>query len=113
MHKFSGASYIGSTSRTLRERMNEHIEDLEKGCHHSPYLQNSYNKFPYAFKFEVLEVVDANCGVSDLVLLEQSYIDKLKPKYNGTQQADYRKGKPPAKKRGRPKGSKNKPKSKE
>lgn len=76
--------YIGSTVQIPRLRWLVHRAKLRKGTHHSPILQNAWNKYgETAFSFEIIE----RCGeISELDLerKEQSYLDKLNPKYNAS-----------------------------
>jgi group I intron endonuclease len=76
----NGNKYIGSTI-DIQDRWNDHIELLNKNKHHSPHLQNAWNKYgSEAFKFEILEICD---GIKELLLeREQFYIDNMKPVYN-------------------------------
>lgn len=58
IHKDTGKRYIGSAARSFRGRWNEHKSDLRKGKHHSPRLQNSWNKYTeFRFEFKILEFV--------------------------------------------------------
>lgn len=71
--------YIGS-SVNLRNRKQEHFKDLELKKHHNVALQRAYNKYGKSnFVFEILQFVD---NKSDLLGIEQSYIDNIKPDYN-------------------------------
>lgn len=57
-----------------------HFNDLKLNKHHSPILQNSYNKHGKEnFKFEILEKFSNS---ENLISREQFYIDTLKPRYN-------------------------------
>lgn len=70
--------YIGSAIN-LQRRISDHKYLLKKGTHHNPVLQAGYNKHGMdVFIFEVL----ATCLPQYLIILEQSFIDKKKPKYN-------------------------------
>jgi len=73
----SGKMYIGS-SNNIPRRWNNHKHELRKGFHHSPYLQNAYNKYLTDLQFKVLLV----CEEKDLQLYEQQYLDFYKPEYN-------------------------------
>lgn len=78
-------SYIGSASN-IRERWNAHKLRLRNNKHHSPYLQNSWNKHgEEVFIFNIL----ARCPKNKeyLLKLEQFYLDTLKPEYNIAQTA--------------------------
>lgn len=57
-HRASGRSYIGSTVNT-EKRIKEHRRLLGHGKHHSPLLQNCWNKYSEdAFEFLILETVE-------------------------------------------------------
>lgn len=50
--------YIGQTSLSIRERWNQHRQDLHIGRHHNRWLQSDWNLYrPEQFTIEVLEVV--------------------------------------------------------
>lgn len=71
-------SYIGSTIN-LYTRCNGHKSKLNRGIHHSPYLQNAYNKYSkQGFIFIILE----ECKPENLIIREQYYLDTFKPEYN-------------------------------
>jgi group I intron endonuclease len=71
--------YIGSAI-DIRKRQRLHQKSLDKGKHHSIYLQRAYNLYGVeAFTFEILELVEKQ---SDLLLREQHYLDTLLPHYN-------------------------------
>jgi len=70
----SGKFYIGS-SQTISKRKLHHYNRLRANKHKNPHLQNSYNLYGESnILFEVLE----HCDVSNLLEVEQSYIDKYK-----------------------------------
>lgn len=73
----SGNMYIGS-SKNIKKRWVEHRVKLNKGTHHSPPLQNSWNKYNKELKFNLLLV----CTPQNLLAYEQQYIDFYKPSYN-------------------------------
>lgn len=74
----SGKSYIGSAMSFTR-RWNLHRSQLRRGIHHNKALQRAYNKYGLdGLVFEKL----ALCLVTELIFLEQKYIDQLKPEYN-------------------------------
>ena len=74
----SGKCYIGSAV-SFRRRWKNHLSDLRKGKHHSPALQSAYMKYGEAFiKFEKI----ALCMITDLITIEQRFIDKFHPEYN-------------------------------
>lgn len=70
--------YIGS-AKNIRSRWLLHLADLKKNQHHSPRLQNHYNKYGKSdFDFIIIEL----CFPDFLVSREQYYIDNLKPFFN-------------------------------
>jgi group I intron endonuclease len=70
-HTESGKKYIGS-AKNIRVHWLGHKSDLRLNVHHSPSLQNAYNKYgPDAFTFEILE----ECNEDDLISREQMYLD--------------------------------------
>jgi group I intron endonuclease len=70
-----GKIYIGSSSNFCK-RWNGHITCLRKNKHHSPHLQNAWNKYGEEnFKFEIVEVVE---DFNKLFEREQYYIDLYK-----------------------------------
>lgn len=77
----TGDVYIGSESRAPGSRRRSHLSKLRHRKHHSPYLQNAFNKYGEgAFCFETVED-----GIEDYAVLtqrEQHYIDTVKPAYN-------------------------------
>lgn len=74
-----GKIYIGSSNK-LRIRQKIHLRALTKGNHHSIYLQNSWNKYGSDnFIFEILEEIDDD---KNLIIVEQTYLDTLKPQFN-------------------------------
>lgn len=71
--------YIGS-ALDFQKRKWSHQHELRKNKHHSPILQNSWNKYGEEnFKFLIIEDVQ---NKEDLIKREQHYIDILNPKYN-------------------------------
>jgi len=71
--------YIGS-ALSFKKRKYYHIYDLTNKIHHSPILQNSWNKYGSdVFLFSVIEDVEDN---SKLLSREQFWIDELNPRYN-------------------------------
>lgn len=68
----SGKIYVGS-ALNIRTRWNGHRHRLEKGCHHSPKLQNAWRRYgPETFTFEVLEAVS---DAAALISREQHWLD--------------------------------------
>lgn len=82
--------YIGST-RMLTKRRSKHWFLLQRGIHHSKYLQRAYNKYgEYSFRFSVILF----CEPFELLRYEQALIDWTKPEYNICQVAGSRLGVP-------------------
>lgn len=74
----SGNCYVGSAA-SFRRRWNMHLSQLRRGKHHSAALQRAFNKYgESALKFEKVVL----CPITDLIVLEQRFIDRLQPKYN-------------------------------
>lgn len=74
----NGKCYIGSAVN-IKKRWYLHKSDLRLNKHHSPHLQNSWNKYGKEnFKFEVLFY----CDKEELIKCEQIYFDELLPEYN-------------------------------
>ncbi len=70
--------YIGSSIR-LNGRFAEHVSELSRNCHHSPILQNAWNKYKQnTFVFEVL----IYCDPENCLMYEQIVLDDYQPKYN-------------------------------
>lgn len=62
--------YVGSASRSIRQRWNEHLSDLRRLDHCNQRLQRTWNKYGAdSFVFEVLEFVDN----PDLLLEREQY----------------------------------------
>ena len=73
-HETSGRCYVGS-SVSVRGRLNQHKVQLERGQHHSRYLQNAWNKYgAQAFTAVLLEKVEDR---DTLAVREQAWIDAL------------------------------------
>jgi len=76
--KMNNKVYIGST-RNFSKRWGTHIADLRRNRHHSPNLQESYNKYgENNFNFNIIEYVE---DFNDLLLKEQRWMD-LTESYN-------------------------------
>ena len=76
----NGKFYIGSSVNVLK-RWAVHKSLLNQNKHHSPYLQNSWNKYGKDnFIFEILEYCNPDKNI--LMLIEQMYLDLHTPKYN-------------------------------
>lgn len=76
--------YIGSAVNVAR-RWRTHLSQLNRGVHHSRYLQRAWAKHgAKAFQLALLERVDDR---SMLIEREQAWIDRFCPAYNGTKTA--------------------------
>lgn len=79
----TGKCYIGGTSN-LKGRWTQHKADLRSGAHRNLHLQRAWNKYgELAFVFEILEMANRK----NVFEKEQAWIDKEKPKFNGTPHA--------------------------
>lgn len=88
-NKITGHCYIGS-SIDVRNRRYRHVYALRRGEHHSPVLQNAWNKYGEdSFEFLLIEEVPDR---SLLIQREQYWIDTRRPKYNINQVAESRLG---------------------
>lgn len=92
VHDESGKVYIGS-AKNIYSRWRFHKSLLRRSLHHSPHLQNSWNKYgESAFRFVVLEAC-----LKDAVMLssrEQHWLDKYRGKlFNAARYADTNYGK--------------------
>lgn len=75
----TGDAYIGS-SVDVRMRMCQHRSLLAAGRHHNAKLQADWTSLGEdAFLFDILEVVKDH---SQLIVVEQRYLDERKPRYN-------------------------------
>lgn len=83
--------YVGSAVN-LAARWRQHLSLLRRGLHHSVKLQRAWNKYgESAFDFTVLEYAP---GDSQLVKVEQRWIDQVRPEYNIAKKAGSRLGVP-------------------
>lgn len=72
MHPASGRAYIGS-SKDVLGRWADHQKRLKAHTHHSPYLQNAWNKYGNdSFSFVLIE----RCQLSQLIVREQFWISQ-------------------------------------
>lgn len=89
-HKESGRCYIGHSLNLVRRRW-DHWSLLRTNSHHSPYLQNVWNKHgEEAFCFSVME----ECDASLKLVREQWWIDNTDSCFNYAKVAGSRKGVP-------------------
>jgi len=76
--------YIGSTT-DFRKRFDLHRHLLRGGKHHSPHLQAAWNKYGEdSFVFFRLAFIDDK---QQRLLIEQTLLDTLSPKYNVSRSA--------------------------
>lgn len=82
--------YVGSTSRSFKERWASWRGDLRNSRTKNKHLLRAWNKYGEEnFSFEVLEVIESKEKVLER---EQHWIDTLKPEYNNRPQASSNKG---------------------
>jgi hypothetical protein len=70
--------YVGSAVN-IRARWKEHKQDLKNKIHHSPKLQNHYNKYG---KNDLVYSILLGCNKDELISNEQFFLDSLKPYFN-------------------------------
>lgn len=74
----NGKKYIGS-SKNLKDRLQRHIWELNKGIHINTHLQNSWNKYGEdSFQYSVLEY----CSEEVQFSRENFFIETILPEYN-------------------------------
>ncbi|ARL91007.1 GIY-YIG nuclease family protein [Burkholderia pseudomallei] len=74
----SGNFYIGSAVSFVK-RWRLHLLHLRRGSHHNKALQRAFDKYGESgLTFEKI----ALCPITDLLVVEQQFIDRLNPKYN-------------------------------
>lgn len=77
----NGKCYIGSTTK-FNKRKKRHIEDLNKGNHHSKPLQRAFNKYG-RINFEIVMMEQFPFYTKqDILDKEQNYINQYSPEYN-------------------------------
>lgn len=77
-NKLNNKTYIGSSSN-IYKRWVTHKRQLKNNCHHSIYLQRSFNKNTLDdYEFLILE----RCEKSALFERESYWIDSIHPEYN-------------------------------
>lgn len=83
-NNINGHAYVGSTVH-FKRRFALHLHKLRKGKHHSPHLQNAWNKYgETAFSFMRLQFIDDK---THRLKCEQVFLDTLKPVYNVSKSA--------------------------
>lgn len=71
----SGKVYVGSTTKSLRNRRRQHISDLVRQKHHNAHLQRAWSRDGAdAFVFEILNL----CEADECIKLEQAAIDEFR-----------------------------------
>lgn len=79
-----GKFYVGSTVNFF-DRWTLHLSNLKKNKHHSPHLQNAWNKYGEEnFSFLPLQCISDK---NDRLKIEQHFLDTLKPPYNVAKKA--------------------------
>lgn len=68
----NGRCYVGS-SKDFETRKKEHLRHLRRNKHHSPFLQNQYNKYGNP-EFSIIEVVSSQ---EEMFILEEKWIAKI------------------------------------
>lgn len=80
----TGCMYIGSAKRNFQHRFVTHRNALNKGNHHSPRLQASWNsRGERAFEFAVIE----DCPPENCISREQLWMNFFNPEYNVVKKA--------------------------
>jgi group I intron endonuclease len=78
VNKVNGKYYVGS-SKDINGRWKNHVSSCSRNCHKNPHLQNTWNKHGIDnFEFIVIEKRDE----SQLLIVEQKYLDKAKLEKN-------------------------------
>lgn len=68
----TGKRYVGSASKSFKQRWSNHYRTLNRGKHHSNHLQRSWNTYgPLYFVFEIVE----RTATEHAVAQEQVFID--------------------------------------
>jgi group I intron endonuclease len=85
INKIDGKYYVGS-SQNITNRWYRHKSNLKKNKHWNKYLQNAYNKYGSDnFEYVIVEYVI----VSDLLKVEQIYLDECKNNPNTNYMISY------------------------
>lgn len=84
VHLATGRCYVGHTTTTGWRRWTEHRNKLRRGKHHSPRMQNAWDKYGEgAFRFEEIE----QCSLDQKLIREQHFIDTLDSAFNAYRKA--------------------------
>ena len=79
-NKINNKIYLGSTARSIHQRIDEHKRRLKNNKHCSRLLQNEVNQYGISnFTFKVLENIE---NITKLREIESKWIDAIKPEYN-------------------------------
>jgi group I intron endonuclease len=76
----TSGKYIGSTGRSFKKRLQDHICCLRNNKHHSRYLQHSYNK--HSEDSLSISILEEMSETNRLLEREQYWIDTLQPEFN-------------------------------
>lgn len=72
----TGRTYVGSTTRGIKQRWSEHLHYLRKGTHHSRHLQRVYSKHG---EDDLSVSTEYECRPGeDILAIEQQHIDLFK-----------------------------------
>lgn len=80
----NGKEYVGSAIK-FNIRKNYHLTSLRKNKHHCIKLQRSFNK--YREENFIFVILQDNINKSELLTIEQKYLDLLNPKLNTSKNA--------------------------
>lgn len=84
INKQNGHFYVGS-SINIKKRLDRHQNELEKGIHHSIYLQRAFDKYgKESFDFTVYKITETEDEAREL---EQKILDTAKCLYNISKKA--------------------------
>lgn len=83
MNTLNDRIYVGS-SVDIKNRLHRHQLDLEKGTHHSRFMQRDWNKNKSGFRFLTIKLLNDKTMLLDI---EQHYLDILRPEYNSAPKA--------------------------
>lgn len=89
-NKVNGRLYVGSAA-DFKDRWRVHVGELNRGTHHSPWLQRSWKKHGSEnFEFSKLLI----CSKDNLLMYEQLVLDHTEVSYNTCKTAGSRRGIP-------------------